>query len=200
MDDKMSETLEQAAALQKLWLDSFGSMANVWSEYSSDSPPPEEMRKVRNGMLKGLSGTWDEFMRTPQFMEMMKVSLNGALDLKRMAREGMNKIHEQFEMPTKEDIDGILLAIRHVERRVLDRLEGVDDRVRNIIDRLEKLDERLGKMDGRAGKLDERVNQIDERIKTVDGGIGKLGERIEELSKAANRMPEAAVKRKASIK
>ena len=28
-------------------------------------------------------------------MEMMKASLNGALDLKRMARDGMNRVHER---------------------------------------------------------------------------------------------------------
>jgi hypothetical protein len=150
MDDRMNDTLEQAAALQKLWLDSFGSMANVWSQYSPESPPPEEIRKVRSGMLKVLAGTWDEFMRTPQFMEMMKVSLNGALDLKRMARDGLNKMHEQFETPSKEDLDSILLAIRHVERRLLERVEGIDDRVRDVADRLEKLDKSLGKTNGEA--------------------------------------------------
>jgi hypothetical protein len=34
-------------------------------------------------------------------MEMMKASLNGALDLKRMARDGMNRVHEQFENPSQ---------------------------------------------------------------------------------------------------
>jgi len=183
-------------------------VAKVWSQYSTDGPPPDEMRKARNGMLKALAGAWDEFMRTPQFMEMMKVSLNGALDLRRMARDGMNKIHEGFETPTKEDLDSILLAIRHIERRVLDRLEGMDDRVRKITERLEKPDERGGKPDGvgaaGAGELDERIRQIERRIGKIDGGIGKLGERIEEL---INRPPVASVssegapgKRKASIK
>jgi len=159
MDDKMSESMEQAAAFQKLWMDTFGNMANVWSQFSPGSPPPEEMRKVRSGMLKAMAGTWDEFMRTPQFMEMMKASLNGALDLRRMGREGMNKIHEQFETPTKEDLDSVLLAIRHVERRLLDRIEGIGDRGLNISEQLEKLDERLGKMDERIEKLSKGAGQ-----------------------------------------
>jgi chromosome segregation ATPase len=175
-------------------------MAGVWSEYSPDSPPPEEMRKMRSGMLKAMASTWDDFMRTPQFMEMMKVGLNGTLDLRRMARDGMNKIHEQFETPTKEDLDSILLAIRHVERRILDRLEGMDDRVRNIVERIEKMEGRLAKMDGRGGKVEERVNQIDERIGKVDAGIEKLGERIDELSRRGNRPPEGPGKKQTSTK
>src|SRR5215468_7423510 len=123
MSDNMNKALDQVAAFQKLWLDSFANMASIWSQFSPGSSPSDELRKMRGGMLKVLAETWDEYMRTPQFMEMMKASLNGALDLKRMARDGINRVHEQFENPSKEDINDLLLAVRHVERRLLDRLE-----------------------------------------------------------------------------
>ncbi|MGA7126897.1 MAG: hypothetical protein WBZ19_11360 [Chthoniobacterales bacterium] len=86
MSGDINKGFEQVTAFQKLWLDSFGKMADVWSQYSPGSPPIDEMRKMRGGMLQVLAEIWDEYMRTPQFMEMMKASLNGALDLKRMAR------------------------------------------------------------------------------------------------------------------
>ena len=78
---------------------------------------------------------------------MMKASLNGALDLKNMAREGMNRVHEQLENPTKTDVDEVLLAIRHVERRLLDRLEGLDDRVANLDDKIDQIDHRIAKQE-----------------------------------------------------
>src|SRR6516162_5159517 len=108
MSDNMNEAFDQVAAFQKLWIDSFANMAGIWSQFSPWSPPSDEMRKLRGGMLKVLAETWDEYMRMPQFMEMMKASLNGALDLKRMARDGINRVYEQFESPTKEDIDDLL--------------------------------------------------------------------------------------------
>ena len=76
----MNKGFEQVAAFQKLWTDSFANMASVWSQFSPNSPPFDEMRKMRGGMLKVLTETWDEYMRT----------LNGALYLKRTARDGMN--------------------------------------------------------------------------------------------------------------
>src|ERR1700693_1329585 len=145
MSDNMNKAFDQVAAFQKLWTDSFANMTSVWSQFSPGSPPLEEMRQMRGGMLKVLAETWDEYMRTPQFMEMMKASLNGALDLKRMATAGMNRVHEQFETPSKEDIDGVLLAIRHVEGRLLDRLEGLDDRVLNLNEKTDKIDEGVAK-------------------------------------------------------
>jgi hypothetical protein len=147
MSDNMDKAFDQAAAFQKLWMDSLVNMASVWSQFSPGSPPSDEMRKMRSGMLKVLSETWDDYMRTPQFMEIMKASLNGALDLKRMARDGINRVHEQFENPSKEDIDGVLMAIRHVERRLLDRLEGLDDRVANLDEKIDKLDQRIAKQE-----------------------------------------------------
>ena len=37
----------------------------------------------------------------------------------------------------------MLLAIRHVEGRLLDRLEGLDDRVVNLNEKIDKVDQRI---------------------------------------------------------
>jgi hypothetical protein len=157
----------QVAGFQKLWTDSLANMASAWSQFSPGSPPSEEMRKMRGEMLKVLAETWDEYMRTPQFMEMMKASLNGALDLKRLAGDGMSRVHEQFKTASKEDIDELLLAIRHVERRLLDRLEGLDDRV---------------------AKLDEKIDQADQRNAKKEHAIGRRGQTSK--TKAQKHGPE----------
>jgi len=180
MNDNMNKGFDQIAAFQKLWADSFANMAGVWSQFSPGSPPSDEMRKMRGGMLKVLAETWDEYMRTPQFMEMMKGSLNGVLDLKRMARDGMNRVHEQFETPSKEDIDGVLLAIRHVERRLLDRLEGLDDRVANLDGKIDKVDQQIAKqenaIDDRVAILDEKIHKVDQRIAKQENAIKGRGQ------------------------
>jgi hypothetical protein len=160
MSDNTNKGFDQVAAFQKLWTDSFLKMASVWSQFSPGSPPTDEMRKMRGGMLQILAETWDEYMRTPQFLELMKASMNGALDLKRMAREGMNRVHEQFENPSRENIDDVLLAIRHVERRLLDRLEGLDDRVANLREKIDQVDERIAKQET-AGERRERPSKTE---------------------------------------
>ena len=180
MSDNMNKAFDQVAAFQKLWTDSFANMTSVWSQFSPGSPPLEEMREMRGGMLKVLAETWDEYMRTPLFMEMMKASLNGALDLKRMARDGMNRVHEQFENPSKEDIDGVLLAIRHVEGRLLDRLEGLDDRVANLNEKIDKIDQRIAKqehaIDERVANLNEKIDKVDQRIAKQENAIQRRGQ------------------------
>jgi hypothetical protein len=156
MNDSIEKSFDQVAAFQKLWLDSFADMASIWTQFSPSSPPSDELRKMRSGMLKVLAETWDEYMRTPQFMQLMKASLNGVLDLKRMARDGLNRVHDQFENTTKQDIDGVLMAVRHVERRILDRLEGIEERVTNLDDRLETVDHRIARQETAI----ERLGQV----------------------------------------
>jgi hypothetical protein len=153
---EIDKGVDQVVAFQKLWLDSFANMASIWSEFSPTSPPLDELRKMRGGMLKVLADTWEEYMRTPQFMQLMNASLNGALDLKRMARDGLNRVHDQLENTTKQDIDGVLMAVRHVERRILDRLEGIEERVTNLDDRLETVDHRIARQETAI----ERMGQV----------------------------------------
>jgi chromosome segregation ATPase len=207
MSDNMNNGFDQVASFQKLWADSFVNMAGVWSQFSPGSPPPDEMRKMRGGMLKVLAETWDEYMRTPQFMEMMKASLNGALDLKRMARDGMNRVHEQFETPSKEDIDGVLLAIRHVEGRLLDRVEGVDDRVLNLAEKIDKIDQRIANqenaIDKRLANLAESIGKIDQRIANQENAIDKrlanLAESIGKIDQRTAKQENAIDKRLANL-
>jgi len=140
MENYLGKTLEGAAAIQKLWMDSASKMTGVLTQFSPVSPPIEEARKLRDGMLKMLGESCEEFLRTPQFMEAMKNTLNVALDLRNFQRNGMDAIHEHLQTPDKDDIDGVLLAIRHVERRLLDRLEDLDESITCLNKRLEAVE------------------------------------------------------------
>jgi hypothetical protein len=126
---QFNKAWEQAGAFQKLWLDNAAKMTGVLSQYSPAAPPLEEARRLRTAMFKALGESCEEFMRTPQFMEAMKGWINASLELRRMQRAGMDGLHDQFDTPDKEDIDGILLTIRHSERRILDRLEELEEKI-----------------------------------------------------------------------
>ena len=195
MNDDMNKGFDQVAAFQKLWADSFANMASVWSQFSPSSPPSDEMRKMRGGMLKVLAETWDEYMRTPQFMEMMKASLNGVLDLKRMARDGMNRVHEQFENPSKNDIDDVLLAIRHVERRLLDRLEGLDDRVANLDEKIDNVEQRIAKQEDASARRGQTAKTKAQKPVATSG----IDHRVPLVQAQARDVPPAPLLREEPI-
>ena len=178
MSDSTEELFGQVAAFQKLWMDSFTDTADVWAQFSPNSLLFDEVRRMRGGMLKVLAETWDRYMRTPRFLETMKASLDSALDVKRMAREGFNRLHEQLENPSKDDIDDIFLAIRHVERRILDHLEGLDDRLPNLNEKIDRASEGIIKQENAIINLSERIVNLDQQIATQGNAIEQLEQTV----------------------
>lgn len=145
--------------MQKLWSDTVSGMVDAWSNNLPQSGTPADMKNLRGGMLKAISKSWEEFMRTPQFMEMMTSSLNAAMSMHGMTKDGLNRAHQGLQTPSKDDIESVLLAVRHIERRILDRIDDFDQRLqkveadrardgngdleRTILERLDALSERL---------------------------------------------------------
>jgi hypothetical protein len=143
MDEKFDQAFQQAAVFQKMWTDSFTQMAEVWGRFSPGKPPPDAIREVRSEMLKVLTEAWDQFMRTPQFLEYMKTSMDGFMDMRKMTADAMTRNHHEMQSPAREDIDGVLLAIRHMERRLLDRIDEVENAVNAAGGRLENIEETI---------------------------------------------------------
>lgn len=132
MEEKFKESFKQAAAFQKMWMDSMSGMTKVWSEYSPKNPPPEELKKVRNGVLKAVSQTWEEYMRTPEFMQAMKETMNNANQWQKWTKESAGKMQSAMGGTTKDDIQGVMVAVQHVERRVLDCLDDMQAKMAGI--------------------------------------------------------------------
>lgn len=137
MEAAADQALAQAAAFQKMWMEAFSGMAEVWTRASPGQPPNEAIRDMRAGMLKILTQSWEEFMRSPQFLEYMKQSMDGFMTIQKYSADAMTRGRHGAQAPAREDVDNILLAIRHMERRLLDRIEELDV---NVVDTARRLD------------------------------------------------------------
>ncbi len=168
MEEKFKESFKQAAAFQKMWMDSMSGMSKVWSEYSPQNPPPEELKKMRNGVLRAVSQTWEEYMRTPEFMEIMRDTMNNSVQWQKMAKENTNKMHKAMGSATKDDIQGVLAAIHHVERRLLDHLDAMQSKIEGM----------QSDLDGAQTKTAKSVTKYQEEV------MKRLAE-IEKAMKAA---------------
>lgn len=123
---------------------------------------------MRSGMLNVMAQSLDEFMRTPQFLEMMKSTMDGAMQLKGMTREGLHKMQDQFEIPHKEDLDGVLLALRHVERRLLERIEDLEGSMSVLDKRAAETNKELERIDERIGDLKSAAVPVKSSSSTTD--------------------------------
>lgn len=132
MMQNFEKTAEQAAAFQKIWLESTSRLLQAAFTFTPGSPPPDVMRQIRSGIFSALGESWEQFMRSPEFMNSMRNWLDNAVTFRKMSNEFMAKVRNEMQAPSREDIDTIMLTVRHLEKRLLDRIEGLSDQVAQL--------------------------------------------------------------------
>jgi hypothetical protein len=134
MTETAQESLNEAAAFQKIWLETLAKMAQVSAAYSPGFPATEILRQLRAGMLRALGEAWEEYLRSPQFTDGKRQWLDQAIDLRKLRNDHMARIRSEIQSPHRGDIDSMMLAVRHLEQRLLGRV----DELSGVIEQLDK--------------------------------------------------------------
>jgi uncharacterized protein (DUF2267 family) len=129
MTDTFEKAGQEAAALQKLWMENFTKAVQGAFNFSPDSAPPEMLRQIRAGIFQTLAQSWDEFMRSPQFLDGMRQWMENAVTFRKVSSEFMGRIRNDMQAPSRSDIDTVMLTVRHMEKRLLDRLDELSAQI-----------------------------------------------------------------------
>ncbi len=132
MDEILNKTAEEAAAFQKIWIETMSKLVQAGFTISPSSPPPEMARQVRAGMFQALASSWDEFMRSPQFLEGVRQWMENAITFRRLTNDFMARVRNELQAPSRGDIDTIMLTVRHMEKRLLDRMDELSAEVAEL--------------------------------------------------------------------
>src|SRR6516162_11769540 len=132
MNENFEKTAQQAAAFQKIWMESMSKLMQTAFTITPNSPPPEILRQIRSGIFQALAQSWEEFMRSPQFLEGMKQWMESAINFRKMTNDFMAKIRNEMQAPSRDDIDTVMLSVRHMEKRLLDRVEELSTQVAQL--------------------------------------------------------------------
>jgi hypothetical protein len=139
VSEKEPTAESQTSAFAKVWADSFAKLAQAALTFSPDAVPPEILRQVRSGMFQALAQSWDEFLRSPQFMEGMKQVMDNALAFRKLSMDFLAKAHQELGSVTSDDVEGLVSAIRQLESRLTERLNELSSQIVELNRRLDKL-------------------------------------------------------------
>ncbi len=140
MSDNADKTAEQAASFQKIWLESVSKMMQGAFTFTPDSASPELYRQARSGIFQALARSWDEFLRSPQFLQGTRQWMEAAINFRKLSNDFMARTRREMQATTRDDVDTLMLTVRHMETRLLDRVEQLVDQVRELNARLDRLD------------------------------------------------------------
>lgn len=160
--------------MEKLWTDWFAMMGNAQAQAAAAMRPPDAgerndgdaaaptpgapgaatgpppfltpdvMRQFQKAFLDSLSKYCDDYMRSPQFLSMMKQSLDNSLTFRQQLNEFLGRATTTGFAPTggmQVDQAVIVDAVRETERKLRDLIDALSAR----LDRLET------RLDGRSG-------------------------------------------------
>jgi hypothetical protein len=123
MSTEFEKTAEQAQAFQKVWVESMSKVMQTAFTMSPGTPPPDILKQIRAGIFEALAKSWEEFMRSPQFTESMKQWMDNAISFRKMTNDFMAKVRNEMQAASRDDIDNVILSVRHMEKRLLDRID-----------------------------------------------------------------------------
>lgn len=127
-----NQAAEQWAAFQQIWGETFSKLMQLGFTFSPESAPPEFMRQMRSGIFDALGKSWEHFLRSPQFMESMKQHMDNAIAFRKMSGDFFTKMRHETQSTSRDDIDAIMLTVRHMETRVLERVERLAMKIDHI--------------------------------------------------------------------
>jgi hypothetical protein len=94
--------------------------------------------QMHHQWLESLSQSLDRFMRTPAFLEMLKLSLKRMIDLKLAQDQLTQSAVQRSGLPLASDVAGVFERVHGVEQAILARLDQLDDRLKAIEAKLDR--------------------------------------------------------------
>lgn len=124
----------------RMWLDFAANMAAAGASASAEAVPSDASRQVRDAYLRAIAQYTEEYMRSPQFLEMMKQSTDAAVSLRKQINDFVADAHRAMGSVARPDIDGLIVAVRRCETRVLEQLDELSGKLSDLETRLQALE------------------------------------------------------------
>jgi hypothetical protein len=122
--------------MMQMWTDLTRKMMQAAAAFSPTATPLDASRQMRSTMLDAWARSWDQFLRAPMFLEMMKNSMAGAVEWQRQVNDMLAETQHRFQGASRQDVDQLMQALQHLEQRVVSIAEKVDARLDEMAARL----------------------------------------------------------------
>lgn len=120
---------EAADAYAKFWSDVTSKMIAAAFAASPGSAPPQAAREVRTAMLRGLSESCDQYMRSPQFQDALKQWFANSIHFRAQTNDWYNRVRHESQGVSRQDIDALVEAIGRLEAHLSDGLQRLAERL-----------------------------------------------------------------------
>ncbi len=129
MTNGQNRAVEGFESFSKMWTDFASRMVSAGLAFQPEQAPPEAARALRGASFQALSRYAEEFMRSPQFLEAMKESMDAAMTFRNMMNEFLGRTQFELQGVSRGDVDALTTRLKHMEMRILERLDDLSGRL-----------------------------------------------------------------------
>lgn len=114
----------------QFWGDFF-SRAGMSPSAAPQAPAPskEAAQQMQRMFFDAMAKYCDDFMRSEQFLQMMKETMDRSLAFKQQVDQFLSQVQRGMQSPAKADMDDLAGLLRSIEERVLGRMSALEDKV-----------------------------------------------------------------------
>lgn len=131
-NEGVSSAADPARDFLEFWKNYFEQTAIQTRILLESAQGKKSLDQLHSQGLAALSQSLDSFMRTPAFLEVLKLSLKRMIDLKLMQDQMAQTFAQQASLPLTADITGVFERVHSAEQVILKRLALLDDRLQAI--------------------------------------------------------------------
>ena len=142
-----SAMFDQTQFLTNLWVEFATKMMATAVSTDPSASAPDNARRMRSAMFQAMGQATEQYMRSPQFLQTMQGAINASIEARKQMNDLLTRMHHDAQGTAKQDVDTLQVSVRHMETRVLDRLD-------EIASRLDALSQRLDALEGGNGATD----------------------------------------------
>ena len=95
----------------------------------SAQPSNESVKQMQRIFFDAMAKYCDDFMRSEQFLSMMKQTLDQSLTFKQQLDQFLGQALKGMQAPVRGDVDNLAGTLLKIEERVLDRLDSLESKV-----------------------------------------------------------------------
>jgi len=140
VDPTMGFTPEDAGRLMQTWIDFTSKMVEATMSFSPQQAPPDALREIRTAQLNACAEYWQEWMRSPEFLAWTRQWLAGNVQMRKQLSEFLGQLQHEFQGASRQDIDQLMLSLRHLEQRIVDSTERISNQLGEFETRLAELE------------------------------------------------------------
>jgi len=89
-------------------------------------------QRFQQSWLDALSHSLEGFMRTPAFLEALKINLKTMTDLKKMQDQVIEDTARHIGVPLATDIHGLFERLNVIEQSILARLSAIEEKLERL--------------------------------------------------------------------